>query len=99
NGLTLQPMCLALPLLDDAARRRLLPLRLTRLVPIAARDPRARRAARLALGALTLIIVFCSLVGMDMRFGGNPPAAAQAVDRFIEPLHIVNSYGLFAIMT
>ena len=34
-----------------------------------------------------------------MRFGGSPPAAAQAIDRWIEPLHIVSSYGLFAIMT
>ena len=33
------------------------------------------------------------------RFGGSPPEAAQAVDDFIEPLHIVSSYGLFAVMT
>jgi hypothetical protein len=36
---------------------------------------------------------------MDERFGGSPPAAAQAVDRLIEPLHIVSGYGLFAVMT
>ena len=36
---------------------------------------------------------------MDERFGGSPPAVAQAVDRLIEPLHIVSSYGLFAVMT
>jgi hypothetical protein len=34
-----------------------------------------------------------------VRFGGSPPAVAQAVDRVIEPLHIVGSYGLFAVMT
>ena len=33
------------------------------------------------------------------RFGGSPPAVAQAVDRLLEPLHIVSSYGLFAVMT
>ena len=43
--------------------------------------------------------MFCSLVKMDERFGGSPPAAAQAVDDLIEPLHIVSSYGLFAVMT
>ena len=43
--------------------------------------------------------MFCSLVQMDVRFGGSPPAAAQAVDRLIEPLHIVSGYGLFAVMT
>ena len=36
---------------------------------------------------------------MDERFGGDPPAAAQAVDDLIEPLHIVSAYGLFAVMT
>jgi hypothetical protein len=36
---------------------------------------------------------------MDQRFGGDPPALAAAIDRWIEPLHIVNAYGLFAVMT
>lgn len=51
------------------------------------------------VGALALLIVFCSLVKMDERFGGSPPGAAAAVDGLIEPLHIVSSYGLFAVMT
>ena len=46
-----------------------------------------------------MLIVFCSLVKMDERFGGTPPEAAQAVDDLIEPLHLVSSYGLFAVMT
>jgi predicted DCC family thiol-disulfide oxidoreductase YuxK len=99
NWFNLQTMWLCLPLCDDAALRRLLPVRVSRLAPIAARESPPRRAARLTLGAMTLLIVFCSLVEMDMRFGGIPPAAVQEVDRVIEPLHIVNSYGLFAIMT
>jgi len=36
---------------------------------------------------------------MDERFGGSPLDVAQAVDSFIEPLHIVSSYGLFSVMT
>ena len=36
---------------------------------------------------------------MDERFGGSPPNAALAVDGLTEPLHIVSSYGLFAVMT
>jgi hypothetical protein len=36
---------------------------------------------------------------MDLRFGGDPPVAARTVDQFIDPLHIVNGYGLFAVMT
>ena len=99
NWFNIQTMWLCLPLFDDAALRRLLPARLIGLVPLAppAREPRT--AAAVAVGALTLLIVFCSLVEMDLRFGGNPPAVAQRIDRFIGPLHIVSSYGLFAIMT
>jgi hypothetical protein len=48
---------------------------------------------------LAVLTVFCSLVQMDERFGGNPPVVAQAVNRAIEPLRIVGSYGLFAVMT
>jgi lipase maturation factor 1 len=36
---------------------------------------------------------------MDQRFGGDPPAVAQAINRFFEPLRIANPYGLFAVMT
>jgi hypothetical protein len=48
---------------------------------------------------LALLIVFCSVVEMDARFGGSPPAVAQAIDRFFWPLHITSPYGLFAVMT
>jgi len=48
---------------------------------------------------LVVLIVFCSLVQMDLRFGGRPPAAIRAVAALIEPLHIVSAYGLFAVMT
>jgi len=58
-----------------------------------------RRSATVFAGALALLIVFCSLVEMDDRFGGEPPAFAQGIVRLIEPLHIVSAYGLFAVMT
>jgi predicted DCC family thiol-disulfide oxidoreductase YuxK len=99
NWFNLQTMWLCLPLLDDAALRRLLPARLIRRLPIAAHDRPLRRATAAAVGALSFLIVLCSLVEMDLRFGGSPPAFAQQIDRFTEPLHIVSSYGLFAIMT
>jgi hypothetical protein len=53
----------------------------------------------LVVAALTLLIVFCSLVRMDERFGSSPPEWAQAVDGLINPLQIVSAYGLFSIMT
>ena len=99
NWFNLQTMLLCLLLFDDAALQRILPQRLR------AAAAGTRAAARAATGGygrrrrLALLIVFCSLVEMDARFGGSPPAAAQAIDRLIEPLHIVSSYGLFAVMT
>jgi predicted DCC family thiol-disulfide oxidoreductase YuxK len=100
NWFNIQTMLLCLPLFDDAALRKLLPPRVLRILPVPVADrPPPRAAAAVGAGVLTLLIVLCSLVEMDMRFGGNPPALAQAFDRFIEPLHLVSSYGLFAIMT
>jgi hypothetical protein len=43
--------------------------------------------------------VFVSLVQMDERFGGTPPAIARDAEARIDPLHLVSGYGLFAVMT
>ena len=99
NWFNLQTMLLCLLLFDDAALQKILPRRLIRLLPVGAEQKAPRRAVTVIVGALALLIVFCSLVQMDARFGGSPPAVAQAVDRVVEPLHIVSSYGLFAVMT
>ena len=99
NWFNLQTMLLCLLLFDDSALRSIMPQRLIRLLTVRA-EPSARQlVAKVLINALALLIVFCSLVEMDERFGGNPPVVAQAVDRLVEPLHIVSSYGLFAVMT
>ncbi len=97
NWFNLQTMLLCLPLFDDAAVRKILPRRLARLLPVSNQAP--RRAVTVVVSALALLIVFCSLVQMDERFGGNPPVVAQAIDGLVEPLHIVSAYGLFSVMT
>ncbi len=99
NWFNLQTMLLCLPLFDDAALRKILPRRLIRLAQSRAGNQTPRRAATVLVSALAALLVFCSLVKMDERFGGSPPEAAQAIDDLIEPLHIVSSYGLFAVMT
>jgi hypothetical protein len=92
-------MLLCLPLFDDAALRTILPRRLVRLLQVRAHNRPPRRAVTFVGGALALLIVFCSLVEMDARFGGSPPAVAQAIDRLVAPLHITSPYGLFSVMT
>jgi lipase maturation factor 1 len=99
NWFNLQTMLLCLALFDDAALRKILPHGLIMLAQSRAGNERPRRAATVVVSALAALIVFCSLVKMDERFGGSPPEAAQAVNDLIEPLHIVSSYGLFAVMT
>jgi predicted DCC family thiol-disulfide oxidoreductase YuxK len=99
NWFNLQTMLLCLLLFDDAALKKILPRRLIERLAISPRPPASGRAVAVIARALALLLVFCSLVQMDMRFGGSPPADAQAVERFIEPLHVVSGYGLFAVMT
>jgi predicted DCC family thiol-disulfide oxidoreductase YuxK len=99
NWFNLQTLLLCLLLFDDAALQKIMPQRLIRLLQAHAKNPVSRRPVKVIVGALALLIVFCSLVQMDVRFGGSPPAVVQAVDGAIEPLQIVGSYGLFAVMT
>jgi predicted DCC family thiol-disulfide oxidoreductase YuxK len=99
NWFNLQTMLLTLVLFDDAAVQRLLPGRLRTLLSMRAALRTPRRAVSITVGAVALLIVFCSLVEMSERFGGNPPAAARSVDALIEPLHVTSPYGLFSVMT
>jgi len=99
NWFNLQTMLLCLLLFDDAALKEILPGRLIPPLALRAHQSTPHRVISLIVGAFGLLILFCSLVQMDTRFGGDPPALAQAVDRLIEPFHIVSAYGLFAVMT
>ena len=97
NWFNLQTMLLCLPLFDDAALRKILPSRLAEQRP---RPTAPRRTVRIVVNAMALLIVFCSLVRMDQRFGGSSaPAWARTVNGWINPLNVVSGYGLFAIMT
>jgi Lipase maturation factor len=99
NWFNLQTMLLCLTLFDDAALRKMSPGRLLWLMQARGKSPTPGRAATVLVSAVALLMVFCSLVEMDERFGGDSPEAALAVDSFFEPLHIVSPYGLFAVMT
>jgi predicted DCC family thiol-disulfide oxidoreductase YuxK len=98
NWFNLQTMLLCLLLFDDAALRKVLPQRLAGV--LSGRVPRrSSKAVAVMVGVWGLVLVVLSLVQMDQRFGGSPPAAAREVDQWIEPMHMVSSYGLFAVMT
>jgi predicted DCC family thiol-disulfide oxidoreductase YuxK len=99
NWFNLQTILLCLPLIDDAGLRRISPPRLVTLLQARAGRGALRRTVKLAVDALALLMVFLSLVQMDLRFGGSPPDAAVAIDGWFDPLHLTSSYGLFAVMT
>jgi Lipase maturation factor len=99
NWFNLQTMLLCLPLFDDAALRRIAPIRLITLMPAEAQSQDPRRAVTIFVNAVALVMVFLSLVQMDERFGGSPPGSALEIDDLFEPFHIVSPYGLFAVMT
>jgi len=98
NWFNLQTILLCLLLFDDAAFQQCLPQRLVQV--LSRRVPqRSSKVASIVVGAWGLVLVFVSLVQMDERFGGSPPAALRAMDQLIEPMRMVSSYGLFAVMT
>jgi predicted DCC family thiol-disulfide oxidoreductase YuxK len=99
NWFNLQTMLLCLPLFDDAALRRIAPIRLLTLMPAEAQSQEPRRAVTILANAVVLMMVFLSLVQMDERFGGSPPGSALAIDDLFEPFHMVSPYGLFSVMT
>jgi predicted DCC family thiol-disulfide oxidoreductase YuxK len=98
NWFNLQAMLLCLLLFDDAALEKCLPRRLAQALSRRGRQ-RSSTAASVIVCAWGLVLVFLSLVEMELRFGGSPPAALREMDRLIEPLRMTSSYGLFAVMT
>jgi lipase maturation factor 1 len=98
NWFNLQAMLLCLLLFDDAALQKCLPQRLVQALSQRIRQG-SSKAASIIVGAWGLVLVFLSLVQMEVRFGGSPPAALREMDRLIEPMRMTSGYGLFAVMT
>jgi predicted DCC family thiol-disulfide oxidoreductase YuxK len=99
NWFNLQTMLLCLLLFDDAAIQKVLPRQVARPLRVRVENKASRPRVTILVSALALLIVFCSVVEMDARLGGSPPAIAQGVDRIVAPLHLTSPYGLFAVMT
>jgi hypothetical protein len=90
-------IALCLVLFDDAALRKVLPDGVTRLVKSHAREP--WKFVSYAVGAVGLLIVYISLVQLHAEFGGEVSAPSVWISTETAPLRIVNTYGLFAVMT
>jgi len=97
NFFNLLSMLLCIFLFDDAALRRVIPARLVEWVR--SRAPRAGRAATAVATVLALVTVPVGLNRIWHRFTRTDLPVAGAVSQALAPLLIVNSYGLFAVMT
>jgi len=92
-------MALCLVLFDDAALRKVLPRRVTAFVQHQVPDTRPGKIVSYGAGAFAVLIVFVSVVQIHAVFGGRVSAPAMWLYDEISPLRIVNTYGLFAVMT
>jgi predicted DCC family thiol-disulfide oxidoreductase YuxK len=92
-------MALCLVLFDDAALRRVLPNRVTRFVQGYVTDIKPRKIVSVAVGAFALLIVFTGLVQLNAVLNSRISPVGSWVLGEIAPLRIVNTYGLFAVMT
>jgi predicted DCC family thiol-disulfide oxidoreductase YuxK len=97
NFFNLLTMLLCLFLLDDAALRRLVPVRLASHVQVHA--PRPGRAATAVASALALIVVPVGLDRIWQPLTNTNLPLAGALAQAVSPLLIVNPYGLFITTT
>jgi hypothetical protein len=91
-------IALCLLLLDDAFLSRFLPARLVSKLTAEVRpEPAYRRVVAIVLA---ILIGLLNVVEFGNRFFlGSVPAFPSSVAQQLEPLRLVNSYGLFATMT
>ncbi len=99
NFFNLLTMALCLVLFDDAALYKILPQRLNRLLQQRTPGTEPRIIASFVVGSLALLIVLVSGAQLYSIFNGRAPMLAKWIDYGVAPLRIVNTYGVFAMMT
>jgi predicted DCC family thiol-disulfide oxidoreductase YuxK len=97
NFFNLLTILLCVFLFDDAALERLIPRRLKSWVQ--GHAPFPGRAATVVATALALIVVPVGVNRIWQTFTHTDLPIAGALTQAVSPLLIVNSYGLFAVMT
>ncbi len=92
-------IALCLFLLDDAVVQRLLPTRA--IEKIRANTARRKESVfeRVSVIAVAIIIFLVSGFQLARIVEISAPPPVRALANWIEPLHIVNTYGLFSVMT
>lgn len=99
NFFNLLTMALCLTLFDDVALNHLLPQNLARALQQRVRGMQPGKAASFAVASFALLIVLVSGTQIFSTFTGRAPVLALALNNGTAPFRIVNTYGLFAVMT
>ena len=89
-------IALTLFLFDDQALARFVPAAITEKT---GGSPRGHRRTRESPPSVALLVMVLSLSHLVETFHGRLPSYLNAVVRYTAPLQIVNTYGLFAVMT
>jgi hypothetical protein len=92
-------VALCMFLLDDAALRRWFPDRLVQGLLTGQANLKASLTVRWIAAGVAVLIVFLSGFQIVRAFGGTLPRPVRYVMSWVAPFQIVNSYGLFAVMT
>jgi predicted DCC family thiol-disulfide oxidoreductase YuxK len=95
NFFNLLTILLCLMLFDDAALRRWLP---SRLSTYAVRQSTSKILYFFA-SIFAFFAIFSSVVQFEQRFGFDVSPLSTTINNSITPLHIINTYGPFAVMT
>lgn len=92
---------LCLLLLDDQALHHVFPRALTHRLLSSLDYAKSSVTRRIGLAVLTVVILFGSAVLFIATISGSAavPRSALKFTSWLEPFHIVGSYGLFAVMT
>jgi len=96
-------IALCLLLLDDTFWKKWLPERMVFTYSNESRNGLENgKAKKWAIGMLSAMVLFISvthhLIPLVFK-GSEAPSLSRTVNNWIRPLHIVNTYGLFAVMT
>jgi predicted DCC family thiol-disulfide oxidoreductase YuxK len=93
-------IALCVLLFDDASLTRILPLTLAKRLRVTAPNPRFLRLRRWIAAPVMAVVLAGSLVQLADLFSlRGLPSPAFRLLAYLEPVHVVNGYGLFAVMT
>jgi hypothetical protein len=92
---------LCLPLFDDEHLRHVVPAGLAARFSRPSAPPRLQALRRAGAAVLLVTVVFLGLLQMvrGVYRDAEPPRPLQAAVRAMQPFRLVNTYGLFAVMT